>query len=155
LSYNQDLFLLEGEFMTKEINPVGSGDLQNKLVEILTSIQGAVGEAKDFTIQQLPDVAQQYITYGTVYHTGMSLFSALIMLVSCYAVYKMITWKDGVIRGGYDHGDWLPVRTGVFTFSGIIAFVSGLSFFAGIKETMIVLFAPKVWLLMEIAKLVK
>jgi hypothetical protein len=41
-------------------------ELQGKLVEILTQIQSTVGQAKDFTLQQLPDIAQSYIYYGVV-----------------------------------------------------------------------------------------
>lgn len=36
-------------------------ELQGKLVEILASIQSGVGQAKDFALVQLPDIAQSYV----------------------------------------------------------------------------------------------
>lgn len=38
--------------------------LQLKMVEILTAIQSAVGKSADFALEQLPDIAQQYVLYG-------------------------------------------------------------------------------------------
>lgn len=38
--------------------------LQAQLSQILAQIMVSVGEVKDFSVAQLPDIAQQYITYG-------------------------------------------------------------------------------------------
>lgn len=38
--------------------------LQDKLVEIITQLQSAVKTGADFAIEQLPDIAQQYVVYG-------------------------------------------------------------------------------------------
>ena len=43
--------------------------LQAKLVEILSGIQAAVKAAGDFALEQLPDIAYQYIAFGRAYYT--------------------------------------------------------------------------------------
>ena len=42
-------------------------ELQLKLTEILTAIQVGVSKTADFTLEQLPDIAQQYLLYGKVW----------------------------------------------------------------------------------------
>jgi len=57
-------------------------ELNEKLVEILSSIQSAAGKASDFAVEQLPDIAQSYIAYGRVYGTAM-LFITLVFFLLC------------------------------------------------------------------------
>lgn len=137
--------------MKEALKSVGTPDLQSKLVEILTSIQGAVGEAKDFTLQQLPDVAQQYILFGMVSNVVGTLLALAVGVGLGWLCYRLFSSPNNRDR----YGDITPGYGVGGTLSGIGSFVSVIVFIAGLEKTMLVLFAPKVWLLMEIAKLVK
>src|SRR5215212_5947911 len=65
-------------------------ELQDKLVEIITSIQSAAGAAKDFTVAQLPDVAQSYIIYGRMWNTTLAVMLVLITVVGALAAWHFV-----------------------------------------------------------------
>lgn len=122
--------------------------LQNKLVEILTGIQAAVGKASDFAMEQLPDIAMQYVAWGRanesihmlVYILFAILGVALIVIAakSCNKRRDTDGWEGPALLAG-----------GLMTFFGVLAAMINLSTF------LMVWFAPKVWLLKEIARLIK
>jgi hypothetical protein len=120
-------------------------ELQGKLVEILTQNQSTVGQAKDFTLQQLPDIAQSYIYYGMAYSVVWTLIGLGLCYLS-YFFYKKTqeprnSWGDDKITEGF-----------VSAISGLI----GVIITAGtLQNLLLVWFAPKVWLLKEIAVLLK
>jgi hypothetical protein len=121
-------------------------ELQNKAVEILTSIQTTVSGAKDFTLAQLPDIANQYITYGIVSNVTYSVGALIIATVCCW----IACW---CLRG-------MRIRDSETLFGGMMAStIVGLfflyNFIVGLEETIMVIFAPKVWLILELSKLIK
>ncbi len=120
-------------------------ELQGKLVEILTQIQGNVSQAKDFTLQQLPDIAQSYIYYGMVSSVVWFLIGLGLCCLS-YVFYKKTKepkkdWDDDKIT------EWF-----VSTLSG---FFGATTTFVALENFLLVWFAPKVWLLKEIASFLK
>ena len=118
-------------------------ELQGKLVEILTSIQTAAGKASDFAMEQLPDIAQSYVAYGR--------FWSLFMVIACTAAcvtFIVVGVRVGKKLDKWDAGvQWIPI--------GPVAFLSGVGALVSIKSAALVWFAPKVWLLKELASLVK
>lgn len=126
-------------------------ELQSKLVEILTSIQTGVGKAADFAVEQLPDIAQQYITFGMVSNVVGSLLALGFSVGLGWFSYWLFTTPKG--KGKYGHIE--PEYGAGGAFSVIGSTIAAMIFIVGLKETLLVLFAPKVWLLMELAKLVK
>ncbi len=112
--------------------------LQGKLVEILTGIQGAVGKASDFAMEQLPDIAMQYIYFSiSAYCLGIATFS-----VVSYVLYK---WTKTLVKDG----EGLAIVTGSF-FMGSSAIA-----LYNLHMLLMVLLAPKVYLLKEIAVMLK
>ena len=123
-------------------------ELNSKLVEILTSIQTAAGKASDFALEQLPDIAQSYVLYGRVY--------SLVALFLCLLVFPVVVWVmrktyKETVHGNVDEIVWLPVGLGSFAAT----LVSVLVFLNTLPSALLVWFAPKVWLLKELASLVK
>lgn len=114
-------------------------ELQGKLLEILTSIQTATGKAADFAMAELPDIAQQYIAYGRVFETVWTVFFFTAMCVFVALVIFLIK-KD-------EHEAAI--------IPGALFFVSAILFLGSLKDTVMVWFAPKVWLLKEIGNLLK
>lgn len=121
-------------------------ELQNKAVEILTSIQTTVSEAKDFTLTQLPDIANQYITYGIVSNVTYSVISLTLIAVCCW----LACWCLREMR----------IRDSELLVGGMMGIITAGLFFlynfiVGLEETIMVIFAPKVWLVLELSKLIK
>lgn len=114
-------------------------ELNDKLVEILTSIQVATGKAADFAIEQLPDIAVSYIAYGRALYSIVMLFGLVAMCLSVWGWFRYS-------KNGQDVHFALGLFCGVI---GLAAFVTNLS------SALMVWFAPKVWLLKEIANLVR
>lgn len=121
-------------------------ELQSKLVEILTSIQGAVGKASDFAMDQIPDVALQYVLYGRISATVEAVVWFILFVLIVYASIKLTkkAWEEDPGTGGF----FAFIGTGFSLFT-LIATVSQL------QSTLLVWLAPKVWLLKEIARMVK
>ena len=123
-------------------------ELNTKLVEILTSIQTAAGKTSDFALEQLPEIAQSYVLYGRVF--------SLVTVLLCLAVLLALVWLFRVTYRATSEGDvdeivWMPVgMVGV-----VVGVVAVLLFLEGLQSTFLVWFAPKVWLLKELASLVK
>lgn len=129
-------------------------ELQGKLVEILSSIQQATGKASDFAISQLPDIAQSYITYArissVVFFILFFSISFLLGFIAWYAYKKPwnsseYSWESRKKRSDSNYLVMFMSLASSIIFM-IIAFV---------KLNLMVWFAPKVWLIKEIATLIK
>jgi hypothetical protein len=125
-------------------------ELQSKLVEILTSIQTAAGKASDFAMEQLPDIAQSYIVYGRVANTLGVALCAVFVLAGALCLWR--AYKEGrKTRGEYSDGLCFGLCMG-----GIVSVTTGtVAGSAVVPSTLLVWFAPKVWLLKEIAGMLK
>jgi hypothetical protein len=118
-------------------------ELQGKLVEILTSIQTATGKASDFALEQLPDIAQSYVAYGRAW-----LLIQFVLLVVATVAFVLIGIRVDRKMDKYDRGViWIPM--------GPLALITGIGSVVALKSAALVWFAPKVWLLKEVASLLK
>lgn len=103
----------------------------------------SVGEVKDFSVAQLPDIAQQYITYGIVINSVWVVANLITMVVSLTITYKMFRRWNG-------NGEWI-----VYSFIPIaFALVSAATFVGNLHSLILVLTAPKVWFILEIKNLI-
>ena len=126
-------------------------ELQDKLVDVLSAIQNGVAEGADFVVEQLPDIAQQYIAFGRAW-AFVDLASALLFL----GVGMVVFLKFGLlnVKSVDQWGDWNVTRILASIFGGITSLAGFVGIVFSTKNLFLVWFAPKVWLLMEIAKLV-
>jgi len=120
-------------------------ELQSKLVEVLTGISEGVSQAKDFAIEQLPDVAQQYIMFGMVWETSLLALYATFIALIAFGLWKL--WRS----------DAADVETVAFStiFGGGTLVLLLIAFVIQLKPVLLVWFAPKLYLLQGIAGLVK
>lgn len=123
-------------------------ELQHKLVEVIGSIQSAAGKASDFALEQLPDIAQSYVAYGRASATALAILSVL-GLAGIAWLFKWTHHK--VVKERYDEMIWMPV--------GIVGFIAGVLLLflllCSLQSALLVWFATKVWLLKELAGLIK
>lgn len=131
-------------------------ELQGKMVEILSSIQTATGKASDFALTQLPDVAQSYVAFGRVssliYLSAWVLASVVTILLLTYL------WKNpSYSEYSWDKGKNVRSDNNQFAvfFSSVLFFASIINVFCALNSAALVWFAPKVWLLKELANLIK
>ena len=125
-------------------------ELQLKLVEILTSMQTAASKASDFAMAELPDIAQSYVIYGRWTSTFFVVVSITAMLLGLYGVYMAI--KEGA-KPTMQQRDFIIIFGAIF---GVLASMTGfISTMACMSSFFLVWAAPKVWLLKEIAGLLK
>ena len=116
--------------------------LQSKLVEVLAGIQAATKAAGDFAMEQLPDIAQSYVMYGRAMHT-----TGIVVGLLMFAV--LLWFLPRAIRGMEDADVWpVPVYMVGVPVAGIVLMVN-------FGPAMLVWFAPKVWLLQQLASLIK
>lgn len=140
-------------------------ELQGKLVEILSGIQGATSKASDFALSQLPDIVQSYVLYGRVSSLLAIAVGLLLIAVGIWLVVK--GWRTeaeskkqkraddeknpGRYHSTFDYEQgfgWFMASIVPLTF-GVIVFI------ASINNAMLVWFAPKVWLLKALASLIR
>jgi hypothetical protein len=122
-----------------QLQPTMNEKLQAQISQILAQIMVSVGEVKDFSMSQLPDIAQQYLTYGlwsTVFYVAISLVVLIVSAIAWYKIWKYVP---------HDSEDVLflmiPSATGI---------LSTAILFNNLHQLILILTAPKVWFLLEI-----
>lgn len=127
--------------------------LQGKLVEILSQIQTAVKAAGDFALEQLPDVVQQFVLYGRATYTFHISLAVILIIVSLFLIIKKAIYGKQI---GQDYlNSWSENRQGAMVTGIAIGFIGMFTLFANIGNFFMVWFAPKIWLIKEIAILLK
>jgi hypothetical protein len=120
-------------------------ELQAQISQIIAQIMVSVGEVKDFSMEQLPDIAQQYVTYGIWSSAFYSLISLLFVIAFAFACKVLL-------RMGQRYDE---------TYYAFLAPLVGLSvlpilaLFHNVHQLILVLTAPKVWFLLEIKNLLQ
>lgn len=127
-------------------------ELQSQLSQILNQITTSVGEVKDFSVAQLPDIAQQYITYGVRVHLFQAIISAvvfLLLLKFSLSLYKKSkeTKNQGIFSSS---GDYI---IGSF-FVGIFSILPFSNLMSNVHDLILITSAPKVWFILEIKNLI-
>lgn len=116
--------------------------LQSKLVEILTSIQSAVKQGGDFAMEQLPDIALQYVAYGRATYT-------LRVLIGLLGIAFLVSITKAARKALNNEDPW-PLLVYLFGSLGI-----ALTLVYNTGPALMVWFAPKIWLIKEFAELLK
>ena len=119
--------------------------LQTQLANILTSISTGIQATGSFVLEQLPDVAQQALVYGRITNT-IGLVVALILLV---VTISYIRWVRRLSYNDYGPRD-VPI---ILAMMG--ALITTIALGAAVPATVLVWFAPKLWLLQQFSQLVK
>lgn len=116
--------------------------LQAQISQILAQIMVSVGEVKDFSVQQLPDIAQQYINYG-IWTSGIYSVISFIFLVA----FIILAYK--CLKRARNDDDYIPL----FILPFLLGVLSIVSFFHNLHNFILVMTAPKVWFILELKNL--
>lgn len=123
-------------------------ELQSQLSQILNQITTSVGEVKDFSVAQLPDIAQQYIRYGlwsSAFASVASVVAVLVISSLCLHFYR-----KGSNASSWDKSDWFMGAT----FIGLSSILPVLVFVDQVRNLILITTAPKVWFILEIKNLI-
>lgn len=136
-------------------------ELQGKLLEILTAIQAntgkaldagtkLAGQAGDFAMEQLPDIAQSYVAFARAWETLNALLWWGITLALVYAILV-----KAILNNKWMDGDMWPIERFLICLIGIPITIGTLvTALQYTRDALFVWFAPKVWLIQELAKLI-
>lgn len=135
--------------MAKEkLSPMQQEILQ-RADSIFQSLSETAARAADFAGEQIPDIAMQYVAFGRAYETFWVATAAIIAMLSIIGLAK--NWRK---TGSYSDDHFQAF---------VICLISGLGLLMPttllltehLKSFLLVWFAPKMWLILEITRLVK
>jgi hypothetical protein len=119
--------------------------LQAQITTILAQIVISIGELKDYSVEQLPDIVQQYITYGiwiNSIYSGISFVSLIICFILVYV---------GLCGFRELSEELICMFFGLGCALGIISMII---FFNKLHQLILVITAPKVWFILELKNLI-
>lgn len=123
--------------------------LATKLAEVIGGIQASVAKASDFAVEQLPDIAQQYLTYGRFTHTIMLVAGVVAVVVGLVSMLYCVRKGTAAEYG----------KEGPYVIGGILSAISmlvgGAVSMASFSPFAMVWFAPKIYLIQGLAGLLK
>jgi hypothetical protein len=128
-------------------------ELQGKLVEILTSIQAVAGKASDFAMAELPDIAQSYVVYGRAVGLFWVVFGIALIAVGLLGLRHARAYTDGQDRTYMD--SFLRFMYADYAAAVLACIFGAVQLVLSVNQAALVWLAPKVWLLKEIATLIK
>jgi hypothetical protein len=136
-------------------------ELLGRADAIFASVGSAVSKATDFAVeggkavaQEIPEIAFQYVAFGRAYNTGLILLG-----LAFFIGFFMIAYRYGFKNVQNAENDFADQWAGQRIFAvatGLLGMTVGFIItMAHLKEFLLVWFAPKVWLIMELVQLIK
>lgn len=128
--------------------PASLSPIQTELLKRVDDIFAAIGAATKTAVNaaqtQLPDLAKEYVAYGRLSATVLEVV-LLLAMIGC--VYLGIRAQRYINKT--NDWDYFPLH-----FPGaIVGGFCSIFFFCHISNLLMVWFAPKIWLLLEIKSL--
>lgn len=103
----------------------------------------AAGKVADVAYVQAVDIATQYIHFGMAINTLLILISLIAIGISIWTFTRVFKVKHPDAQGG-------------LACLSLIAFgIGAVIFGTNIRDTLLVYFAPKIWIMKELAELAK
>lgn len=130
--------------MADKLSPIQEQLLQ-RADSIFNSISTGVAKATNFASEQIPDIAIQYVAFGRAYYTAILMGCAIFVIAWALCMYKLVKANT--------NNEPQIIGTGIV--GGIFSLISVLTSAENMKDFFLVWFAPKIWLITEIVKIVK
>lgn len=127
-------------------------ELQRQLAQIIAAIHGQASSTGDFWIERLPSVAQQYIAYGRAQAVIDIVMPVLGLLLAAWLI-KQERMHFGAQLDLKSKGALISVL--INTVAAGLGTYSVIMFVNATHAAALVWSAPKVWLLRELANIIK
>lgn len=124
-------------------------ELQKQLAASIKDFSAALGATKDFALDQVPDIIQQYVYWGIANNVLQILISVTLITLGYLSTFK---WSN---QETYPSGDWSESKVITSIISGVVATASVFAIIEGTFQLTKLLIAPKVWLIQQAATLIK
>ena len=119
-------------------------ELQKQLANVIGQVAAGVKQAKDFTVEQVGDVAVQYVAYGRVIEPIALVLLIIFCVASAWIAAKLL------------RADVSSADSGIGGFiMAALSVLSAIGALVKLRSVVLVYAAPKVWLLLELGKLLK
>lgn len=140
------------ETVSDKLTPLQQA-LLDRADSIMDSIATTVDKASTFAAEQVPDIALQYVAYGRASLTTYMILGVTLLAIGLWlAVRVAIMNSRNFPENTYN---WDDRRIGAM-ISGLVTTGIGLGVFLhNLNNFIMVWVAPKIWLINEIAHLVK
>lgn len=130
-------------------------ELLNRADAIFSAVAAGVQKAGAFVADQVPDIAYQYVAFGRAYNTLWLLVGIALIIFGIWAAVKFGVNNHYQLPNSSYANEPHGFRILAVAF-GCFGVVFGFMMFAvNVKDALMVWFAPKVWLLLELANLIK
>jgi len=128
-------------------------ELLNKADVILGYVGNTVNAAVEFTKEQVPDIAYQFITFNRVYLSFIELASAIVLGIGLWLVINVAMRNTYAFKQNRYGG--CEARAFAFIIGSLLGFISFLVFAVNLKSFLLVWFAPKLFLIVSLSQLLK
>lgn len=122
--------------------------LQTATTEAVTKLSTFLGETKNFVLEQAPDIARQILAFNAARNIFIIVLTIVIIYISYKSAFK---WADQTL----DSGDWKPMKL-ISTMVGSSASLLCLIFsIQAISDLLKIYFAPKLYLIEYVVRIIK
>jgi hypothetical protein len=140
------------EAVSDKLSPLQQA-LLDRADAVMDSMSAAVSKASSFAADQVPDIALQYVAFGRASLTTYIVISLILLAVAFYLSVRVAIMNSRGYRE--DSYSWDDRRTAGMVV-GLGFAMAGLGVFLhNLNNFIMVWVAPKIWLINEIALLVK
>lgn len=132
-------------------------ELSQVTAEAMKALMENLTQAKGFILEQAPDVLREMVLLGRIKYTAAFVFGALMLCVGIYSTWQAILW-DRIFRK--EHGTALErearTKGEFYPIPAFVGWALGLLFSLLATSPMLTAwFAPKVYLLEQVTKMLK
>ena len=120
-------------------------ELQSQVTTILKQFSDGISTVGDVAMKELPDIAQQYVTYGFVKGIlGVTVSGAFLIAMICTAIWGLKELRKT------DNDGYLAL----IIFPSMIALFAIIPLSLNVENLILNITAPKLWLLLEIKNII-
>lgn len=130
-------------------------ELLNRADAIFSAVAAGVQKAGTFVADQVPDIAYQYVAFGRAYSTLWLLIGLALVIFGIFVIIKVGINNHYQLPNSTYNDEPHGGRIVAAIVGAVSSFVGFFMFAVNTKDALMVWFAPKVWLLIELAKLIK
>ena len=128
-------------------------ELKKNAADLLALLKDGLEKGAQVAGEQLPDLAMQYVLWGRVMNTVTLVFLTVTAVTCIWVFYQSAVKNRWEVKDSY--AGWGHTRAVACTLSGVMGMLFTALALANTSSFLLVWFAPKVWLLKEIAQVLK
>lgn len=130
-------------------------ELQKHAADLLLMLKSGIEKGTQLAGEKLPDLAYQYVLWGRAYVTIGFLTIGALTGFCLWVFYQNAVNNRWNLKEKYHPDEWSAGRVVLAIVTGIPGALLFIATMDILSKFIMVWFAPKIWLLQEIAKVLK